>query len=259
MTSIVAEPPLTREQAALFATHLGLVRALARRFARVCEDYRDLCQDGAVGLLTAARRYDPSRGVRFDTYAYYWVRQEILKGVALNGPFLRVGRDARFEAVRLLAAGRDAGQDGLAESVRQAARALVSRREPLGDPPSPGPPGDPHAPDVEAIWDHLSPQEAHVLRRFSDGQSLRAIGEGMGMTKQAVFHHLERARAKARQVLGQPEGRRRPRLARNVPVEPRAGERGGPTGTPRRPGYADPREGGAGPVVHRRVAAGPDA
>lgn len=74
-----------REQAILH--HLWLVRYVAGRLALGLPpqvDGADLESHGIVGLLDAADRYDPDRGVRFETYAIPWIRGAILAGLRAN-------------------------------------------------------------------------------------------------------------------------------------------------------------------------------
>jgi RNA polymerase primary sigma factor len=54
--------------------HLGFVVMLAAQLRRRDASFADLVAEGNLGLLEAARRFDPSRGVRFTTYAAFWVR-----------------------------------------------------------------------------------------------------------------------------------------------------------------------------------------
>lgn len=72
------EPSLEREHE-LFELNLRLVISFAKHcgvFNRT--DALDLIQEGNLGLLEAVRRFDPSRGNRFSTYARFWIRQKIL-------------------------------------------------------------------------------------------------------------------------------------------------------------------------------------
>jgi RNA polymerase sigma factor for flagellar operon FliA len=76
-------------------SHVDLVRYLALRIASrlpASVEYEDLVHDGILGLLDAAQKYDPARGVRFRTYAERRVRGAILDGLR--------NRDWRSRAVR---------------------------------------------------------------------------------------------------------------------------------------------------------------
>ena len=61
----------------LIKSNTGLVHWQAKRFAWCGAAYDDLVQEGMLGLLIAAQKFDPTRGVKFSTYATWWVRQRI--------------------------------------------------------------------------------------------------------------------------------------------------------------------------------------
>lgn len=60
----------------------GLVHKLARRYSCASSDYDDLLQAGNIGLIEAERRFDPTKGASFCTFAYFWVRKLIKEEVA---------------------------------------------------------------------------------------------------------------------------------------------------------------------------------
>jgi len=62
----------------LILTNLRLVVKIAREYQRRWANLLDLIQEGNVGLAEAVRRYDPYRGVKFTSYAQYWIRAMIL-------------------------------------------------------------------------------------------------------------------------------------------------------------------------------------
>lgn len=70
------------------SANLRLVIAyIAKRCHRLAKAYdrEDLIQAGNLGLITAAERFDPSKGYRFSTYAYWWIRQAINRWVDQHG------------------------------------------------------------------------------------------------------------------------------------------------------------------------------
>lgn len=73
-----------RDQEALHrltSAHMRLVISIAARFRRYGLHMNDLIQEGHIGLLEAAARFDPERGVRFSTYATWWIRQTIERAI----------------------------------------------------------------------------------------------------------------------------------------------------------------------------------
>lgn len=68
-----------RARAELIRRHLRLVASIARRACFDDAKFPDLFQEGVIGLMQAYERFDPERGVRFSTYATWWVRQAVLQ------------------------------------------------------------------------------------------------------------------------------------------------------------------------------------
>jgi RNA polymerase sigma-32 factor len=71
--------------------NLRLVVKIAMDYRRVWTNLLDLIQEGNVGLVQAVRRYDPYRGVKFSSYAAYWIRAYLLKYLIDNIRTVRVG------------------------------------------------------------------------------------------------------------------------------------------------------------------------
>jgi RNA polymerase primary sigma factor len=64
--------------------NLRLVVFVARRYSGLGVSLPDLIQEGNIGLITAVERFDPDRGVRFSTHAYWWIRQSITRALQRN-------------------------------------------------------------------------------------------------------------------------------------------------------------------------------
>jgi RNA polymerase sigma-32 factor len=75
----------------LVVANMRMVVALARHYDRANNDLRDVIQEGNRGLLRAVATYDPTRGMRFCTYAIYWVRAYMLTFTMSNWRLIKVG------------------------------------------------------------------------------------------------------------------------------------------------------------------------
>jgi RNA polymerase primary sigma factor len=91
---------------AMVLHNLPLVLSVAGRFRHSELDYDDLIQEGVLGLLKAADRYDPKRGTRFGTLAVWWIRQAIGRAIANTGRTVRlpVNRGWKVGQLRRIAA-----------------------------------------------------------------------------------------------------------------------------------------------------------
>ena len=83
----------------LTTAHMRLVIAIASRFRNYGLPVSDLVQEGHVGLLEAAARFDPDREVRFSTYATWWIRASIQDFVLRNWSIVRGGTSSAQKAL----------------------------------------------------------------------------------------------------------------------------------------------------------------
>jgi RNA polymerase sigma factor (sigma-70 family) len=74
----------------LIMEHMYLAKVTARKYSNKGVDYEDLVQEGMVGLVRATKSFDPDRGVKFSTYAMYWVRQAILSCLTSKSRTIRL-------------------------------------------------------------------------------------------------------------------------------------------------------------------------
>jgi RNA polymerase sigma-32 factor len=114
----------------LITAYLRLVIAMAARFRHYGLPMSDLVQEGSVGLMQAAARFEPEREVRFSTYATWWIRSAMQDFVLRNWSIVRTGTTSAqkslfFNLRRLRAKIGDIGDSGISADARtRVAKAL---------------------------------------------------------------------------------------------------------------------------------------
>jgi RNA polymerase sigma-32 factor len=110
----------------LVTANLRLVVMIARNYQRAFRNLLDLVQEGNIGLMEAVRNFDPYRGVRFPSYAVWWVRAYIIRYVMNNWRMVKLGTtqaqrklffNLQREKERLEAEGFSPGPKLLAQSL----------------------------------------------------------------------------------------------------------------------------------------------
>jgi RNA polymerase primary sigma factor len=225
----------------LVKANLGFVVKLAGEYRHLGLPFEDLLNEGNVGLIEAARRFDPTHGAKFITYATWWIRKSMLKAISRNATIvhvpeyqLRQAREAR-ETRRMLARalGRDAGREEISREMRVTVARLEtilqgqvrdrSLDEPVGE--------DQETTYLDQLVDDRSvdPEEELIrheirgrLRRsllvlsrrqrsvlidrfgLSGGRrhTLREIGDRLGMTREGVRQMVNQATKRLRRVMG---------------------------------------------------------
>jgi len=157
--------------------NLRLVHSLAQRYRGRGAPYDDLVQEGTVGLVRAVEKFDHRRGLKFSTYAVWWIRRSLADAV-IDARTIRIPSNAsdRLAAIHRaerelerLAAGSPSSEaiaerTGLSvrrvRALRQAASVTASLDEPVGQDGSPL--GDLIA-DRHAVdpWRHTDERETH--------------------------------------------------------------------------------------------------
>ena len=197
----------------------------ARKLAGPFMDEEDLVQEGYIGLLRAAKRFDPDRGIRFSTYARWWVRAQMTRAIDHTGRPVRLPgcaveqtRNLRKAMKRFESIGVEYTTADLAMEVgidKERAELLLSQgntislEQPVDDGPRPRPldrflsDDDAIQPDIEAINSQelvrmeeaflalLTDRQRFVLTRrygLDDGEfrTLSEVGKEMGLSRERV-------------------------------------------------------------------------
>ncbi|MDQ8165438.1 MAG: sigma-70 family RNA polymerase sigma factor [Gemmatimonadota bacterium] len=222
----------------LVKRNLRFVISVAKKYQNRGLPLIDLIGEGNVGLLTAARKFDPDQGVKFISYAVWWIRQAILSSLARQGRTVRVPLNRTADLSRIIKASEILRQKlrreptpeelaqltGLSVDVVQSLAALNTGDVRLDAPMDPD--GDrslierfvaDEMPDteeeamnrflndeIESALNTLPPRDAKVLRLYfglegGREHTLEEIGSMLGVTRERVRQLRDRALKRLRE------------------------------------------------------------
>lgn len=106
--------------------NMRLAIKIARQYQRAWTNLMDLVQEASAGMAIASKRWDPDQGVRFGSYAIYWIKAQLIKFLMLNGRLIhtghtRIGRKVYFKLApirkKLLSEGKEPSAEAIAKEL----------------------------------------------------------------------------------------------------------------------------------------------
>jgi len=170
---------------ALISEYTLLVRACARPYFLVGGDGEDLIQEGMLGLLSAVRTFDPTKGVKFSVYAEFCVRRRIYSAIRSAAGYKHTPLNSyiSLESPQL-----DESNTHSACFLRDPEDFVIARES---------------AVEVKKLlYGALSRFESDVLGLFLDGMSYKDMAVRLGKSSKSVDNAVQRIRKKLAHILG---------------------------------------------------------
>ncbi|MFL5460440.1 MAG: RNA polymerase sigma factor RpoD/SigA [Gemmatimonadales bacterium] len=223
----------------LVRSNLRFVVAVAKKYQNQGVSLADLINEGNIGLIRAARKFDETKGIKFISYAVWWIRQAILQALAEQsrivrvplsraGAVHRIGRRSsamtqelgREPTLQEIAVELQVPEDEISHALAMS-QVYLSLDAPLvpgedgqlldylSDQFSPGPDDEVYDHALKRTIDDalgtLTEREAKVLRLYfglgdTEPMTLEQIGESFGITRERVRQIKEKALSRLRHV-----------------------------------------------------------